>query len=223
MPGKVVMKHSVTVVDYGIVNLKNIVRGLEKVGGDVKVCDHPSQIEAARRVVLPGVGAFQSGIEELRNRGFDEAVSKSASKGIPILGICLGMQLFMDESFEHGHSSGLGLIPGAVEVIPSMDSDGRKRKVPHIGWSELTVPKERDRWTGTCLEPLHRQRGAYCYFVHSYMVRAKRNKHILAECIYQELPIVAAVQSENVTGLQFHPERSGPVGLHVLEAFVNLV
>ena len=217
------MKHKAYVVDYGIINLKNIVRGLEKVNADVEICSHPKQLENASSIVVPGVGAFKTGMEELKKRGFDEGLSRAVEKGLPTLGICLGMQLFMQEGFEHGRSSGLGFISGSVEQIPTVTRHGQKRKVPHIGWTKLIRPSGRDQWRGTCLEPLDDLVYPYCYFVHSYAVKAREESHILAESVYQGLPIVAAVRSENVTGVQFHPERSGPVGLSILNAFVNLV
>ena len=216
------MKRKVHVVDYGIINLKNIVRGLEKVDAEVKVCSHPTQLQCASNIVVPGVGAFQTGMKQLRERGFDEGLTHAVERGLPTLGICLGMQLFMQESFEHGQQSGLGFITGSVEQIPSEATDGQKRKVPHIGWTQLIVPDGRNSWLGTCLEPLDNLKDSYCYFVHSYTVKAREEEHILAKSVYQGLPIVAAVQSENVMGVQFHPERSGPVGLSILNAFVNL-
>ena len=216
------MRRKAYVVDYGIINLKNIVRGLEKVNADVEICTHPRQLEKASNIIVPGVGAFKIGMEEIKRRGFDEGLTRAVEKGLPMLGICLGMQLFMQESFEHGQSLGLGFISGSVEQIPTVTRHGQKRKVPHIGWTKLNLPRDRDGWTGTCLEPLDNLRDAYCYFVHSYAVKARKEDHILAESVYQDLPIVSAVQAENVMGVQFHPERSGPVGLKILQAFVNL-
>lgn len=213
------MNNKVIVVDYGITNLKNIVRGLQKVGADVEVCNRPERVEGASHIVVPGVGAFQTGMQELKSRRFDEALTRAVEKGLPILGICLGMQLFMEESFEHGHNFGLGFISGAVEQIPSGEDDGQKRKVPHIGWSKLILPSGRDDWAGSCLEAVGSD--SYCYFVHSFMVQPRNRGEILAECLDHELPIVAAVKSNNITGLQFHPERSGPVGLGILAQFLK--
>ena len=213
------MKRKAYVVDYGIINLKNIVRGLEKVNADVEICSHPKQLENASSIVVPGVGAFKTGMEELKKRGFDEGLARAVETGLPTLGICLGMQLFMQEGFEHGQSLGLGLIDGAVERIPLLTSDGQKRKVPHIGWTKLVPPDRQEAWKNSCLSSL--SSNSFCYFVHSFMARPKKADEILAECMYDELPIVAAIKSNNLTGLQFHPERSGPVGLKILDQFLD--
>ena len=210
-----------TVVDYGIVNLRNILRGLEHVGAKVEVTDNPDRLLKAERVILPGVGAFSAGMAELGSRGLDQALIEVADAGRPVLGICLGMQMLFETSTENGRHHGLGLIPGDVISIPKEDDNRseRRRKVPHIGWNALDYPSHMTTWRNTCLNAT--SQGAFFYFVHSFMATPECATHVLAQCDYEDLPIVAAIARDNITGLQFHPERSGPEGLQILKTFVS--
>ena len=212
--------NSVTVIDYGIVNLGNIVRALEHVGARVCVGSDPGAVSQADRVILPGVGAFASGMAELKSRDLDNALKEAALAGTPLLGICLGMQLLLDYSEENGGAMGLGLIAGNVIEMPRWGADGlRKRKVPHIGWNALQYPPNQSHWQDSCLAMIHQ--GEFCYFIHSYMTIPENPAHILAQCDYEGLVVNAAISQDNITGLQFHPERSGPEGLKILECFVR--
>ena len=212
--------NSVTVVDSGVVNLRNITRALEHVGGHVCIDKDPATVLKADRIVLPGVGAFASGMAELRSHHLDSALKEAALAGTPILGICLGMQLLLDWSEEDGRHSGLGLIAGGVVPVPSGAVDGsRARKVPHIGWNALHFPSHRSQRDSSCLAQT--QQGEYFYFVHSYMTIPEDPAVIVAQAEYEDLTLTAAVASGNVMGLQFHPERSGPEGLKILERFVR--
>ena len=211
---------AITVVDYGIVNLANIVRGLARAGGEVSVSNHPEEILKAERVVLPGVGAFAAGMTELSAQYLDKAIIEVALAGTPVLGICLGMQMLLDNSEENGLHKGLGLISGSVKAIPKEENrEVRRRKVPHIGWNSLRYPLLGRSWQDTCLAST--KCGEFCYFAHSFMTVPEDQDCILARCDYEGLSIAAAIHQENITGLQFHPERSGPVGLGILEHFVN--
>ena len=211
---------SVTVIDYGTVNLGNIVRGLERVGACVRASMDPDAVRQADRLVLPGVGAFAAGMAELSSRSLDHAVIEAAQAGTPLLGICLGMQMLLDHSEENGSHRGLGILAGNVKVIPREGVDGSKRrKVPHIGWNALQYPPNRSHWQDSCLAGI--QHGEFCYFVHSYMAVPENPNHILAQCNYEGLAVTAAIGRDNVTGLQFHPERSGPHGLKILKRFIN--
>ena len=211
---------SITVIDYGIVNLGNIVRGFEHVGARVRSSADPDTVRQADRLVLPGVGAFAAGMAELSSRGLDHAVIESTKAGTPLLGICLGMQMLMDRSEEKGVYSGLGILAGSVKAIPREGLDGiRQRKVPHIGWNSLEYPPHRSHWQESCLAST--QHGEFCYFVHSYMAVPEDPTHILAQCNYEGLAVNAAIARDNITGLQFHPERSGPEGLKILEQFIK--
>ena len=211
---------SVTVVDYAVVNLKNIVRALEHVGATVCSTTEHSKVESADRVILPGVGAFSSGMTELTRNGLDDALKNVSSAGRPILGICLGMQMLFDVSHEYGRYNGLGLIPGSVLPMNSKIDGVRKRKIPHVGWNELRRPECRDSWENSCLQDMEPE--GFCYFSHSYMAVPENYEDALAVVDYQGLEFVAAVQRANVTGLQFHPELSGKVGLEVLRQFLSI-
>jgi glutamine amidotransferase len=171
-------------------------------------------------VVLPGVGAFANGMAELGRNNLDEVVHEVASRATPLLGICLGMQMLFDESEEFGDTPGLGLIPGKVVTIPSTATDGEFQKVPHIGWNSLQPPESCDGWENSLLS--NTKPGDAVYFVHSYMASPADPAHLLAECYYGGRSITACVGKENVCGTQFHPEKSGEVGLAILKSFLNL-
>jgi len=211
-----------TVVDYGVVNLRNILRGLEHLGITAQVAREPELVMKSDRIILPGVGAFAAGMAELKSRDLDQALISVAKKGKPLLGICLGMQMLFDVSTENGRHSGLGLIGGKVVAIPKGNEEGgeKKRKVPHIGWNELNYPLHINTWEGSCLDVI--ERSTFFYFVHSYMAVPTESTHVLAQCDYEGMNIIGAVKKENITGLQFHPERSGRVGLQVLQRFISL-
>lgn len=209
----------VTVIDYGVGNLLSVRRGLEHCGATVKVTKDAQTIRNAARVVLPGVGAFAGGMEALRRSGLDDVVREVAVRGVPLLGICLGMQMLLDASEEFGEHSGLGIIPGRVVVVPSTTRTGDPQKVPHVGWNALGVPEGRENWENTLLDGV--RPGEAVYFVHSFMARPTSASDRLADCAYGGQPVSAAIVHENVVGCQFHPEKSGAVGLKVLKRFVE--
>ena len=210
---------STVVIDYGIVNLNNILRSFEYIGVPIDSAVDPDQVLKADRIILPGVGAFASGMNELRTRGMDEAVKCIANAGRPVLGICLGMQMLLDSSIEYGQHQGLGLIPGSVVPIPTNSVGIGGRKIPHIVWNALRYPSHASSWRNSCLN--RAPEGSFFYFVHSFMVVPEKSNHILAQCIYEGLPVNAAIKKDNITGLQFHPERSGPMGLGILREFMD--
>jgi len=210
---------TVVVVDYGMGNLKSVQRGLEKVGATVVVTSHAEEIANADRLLLPGVGAFKDGMTELTKKGVVDAIFAFINTGNPLLGICLGMQMFLDTSEEHGEYAGLGLISGHVKVIPQSEHGQLQRKIPHIGWTNLTTHDSYAEWVNTCLSQV--QSDDYFYFVHSYMAQPSITEHYLAVSDYEGLEITAAIHKENVTGLQFHPEKSGEAGLRVLSSFLE--
>lgn len=210
----------VAIIDYGMGNLLSVRRGLEHCGARVIVTADPGAILASPRVVLPGVGAFGDGMGELRKHGVDAVVREFAAQGKFLLGICLGMQMLLDESDEFGVTAGLGLIPGRVIPIPSTASDGRTQKVPHIGWNALVLPDGQETWRGTLLDSV--KPGDAVYFVHSFMASPTDPAHRIADCLYGGMSISAAIGQGNVFGCQFHPEKSGEVGLGVLRNFLAL-
>jgi glutamine amidotransferase len=211
-------KPEVVVIDYGVGNLLSVCRGLEHCGATVTITSDANAILDAPRVVLPGVGAFANGMAELSRRSLDSVVREIASRGIPLLGICLGMQMLLDESEEFGVTAGLGLIPGRVVGVPTITSDGRAQKIPHIGWNALAMPQGRDSWEGTLLQDL--KPGEAVYFVHSFMASPTDPSHRIADCLYGGITVSAAIGRGNVYGCQFHPEKSGEIGLRVLRGFI---
>ncbi len=211
---------SVTVIDYGLGNLHSVLKGLAKVGVAAQVADNAEGIASAERLILPGVGAFADGMAGLRRRGQIPALRAAVAAGVPLMGICLGMQLLFDSSEEFGLHQGLGFIPGAVTRIPTgAASDGTEAarvKVPHVGWNRLHAPAGRD-WAGSFLAGT--APGAWAYFVHSFRAEAADPADVLAACTYGPHRIAAAVRRGSVVGCQYHPEKSGEAGLAMLAAF----
>jgi glutamine amidotransferase len=211
------MSVPVTVIDYGIGNLLNVLRALEHCGAAVKVTDKASAADLdADRMVLPGVGAFGDGMVELKARGFDELVRRFADTGRPFLGICVGMQMLFEASEEMGEHPGLGLLPGRVRAVPPAGADGQPHRVPHIGWRPLVPVRP---WQDSILAEV--APGERAYFVHSFCADTDATVR-LADVDYDGHAICAAVQRGNLTGCQFHPERSAHAGLGMLRRFLAL-
>ena len=202
---------SIVVVDYGLGNLRSVTRGLERAGADVEISDDPADFETADGIVLPGVGAFSEGMD---NAGpFRETLIELAEDGKPFFGICLGMQMLLttSEEAEHageGGAEGLDLIPGANRRFTG------DRKIPHMGWNELSVEREHPLVEGVD--------GEYAYFVHSYYADPEDNEAVVTTTDYgTEFASVVANEAGNVFGTQFHPEKSGETGLQILRNFVD--
>lgn len=208
----------VAVIDYGMGNLLSVQRGFERCGATVEVSSSPEIILSARKVVLPGVGAFGDGMAELRSHGLNDVVREVAARGTPLLGICLGMQMLLEVSEEFGTTAGLGLIPGRVIPVPNMTVDGRQQKIPHIGWNTLVLPSGRESWEGTPLQGCAPVDSVY--FVHSFMADPSDTGDRVADCLYGGERISAAIGRKNIFGCQFHPEKSGEIGLKVLKNFL---
>lgn len=201
----------VAIVDYGVGNLFSVRSSFQAVGAEVVVTSDKAVIEAADRILLPGVGAFSDAAKKLKESGLGEVVKAEAKKGKPVLGICLGMQLLFDRSFEYGCFEGLGLLQG--DVVPMRGYIDENLKVPHIGWNGLRIVKN---------HPLFKycKEGEHVYFVHSYFA-SRCEKDVVAVVEYGK-ELTAAVAKGNVMGCQFHPEKSGDVGLNILRAFCEL-
>jgi glutamine amidotransferase len=214
------MKSNVLIVDYGVGNIFSVRRAFEARGITTTLSDDPQEVLTAERLLLPGVGAFGPAMAELRARGLADVVRAFADSGRPLLGICLGMQLLFDTSDEAPQQAGLGLIPGRVRAIPNAKADGGWRKTPHIGWNTLHKPSVRAEWDGTVLEGT--REGAAVYFVHSFTPWPSDEGVRVADCDHDGARISAVVRLGNVHGCQFHPERSGPVGLRIVEQFARL-
>lgn len=213
------MTNIVTLIDYGIGNLLSVERALRHVGADFRVARTADEINAAGKLVLPGVGAFTSCTEELQKRGLTAAVRGAVAAEKPLLGICVGMQMLFDTSEEFGINPGLGFVAGNVKAIPSVDRNGQPHKIPHIGWTSLTLPPSRNSWSGTLLDGI--PDAAEVYYVHSFTAHPANESDRLADSAYGGQRLSAAVQRGNLWGVQFHPEKSGPVGLKILENFTK--
>lgn len=214
------MRPNVVVVDYGLGNLLSVTMGLEHCGAEVELTSEPRKVEKADRLVLPGVGAFKDGMEGLRSRGLVEATKAFCDTGRPFLGICLGMQMMFGVGEEFGLHEGLNLLPGKVIPVPATGVDGTPHKVPHLGWSEISSPIGSTRiWGGTVLDGVAPKSAVY--FVHSYFASVGNNSHLLAEADYDGHKLAAVVNKDNLYGCQFHPEKSGTVGLKMLDNFIN--
>lgn len=193
-------------------------RAFEHCGAKVNLTNNPDQILSAERLVLPGVGSFANAMQELKRLSLIEVIHEIDKIRKPLLGICLGMQLLFDESEEFGITHGLGLIPGRVIKIPNKTLSNKLQKVPHIGWSKLELPNKRIDWQETLLADNYLHEAAY--FVHSFMAIPKNSEHRIADCVYGGHKITAMVHKDNITGFQFHPEKSGEVGLKILRRFI---
>ncbi len=213
------MSTNVTIVDCGSGNLLSVTRAIEHAGGLASQTASAQAIEQAERLLLPGVGAFEDGMQGLRERGLIEPIRRYAQSGRPLLGICLGMQMLASYSEEFGEHAGLGLIPGRVVPVPAQDVDGQRLKIPHTGWADL-LPAQPGGWKGTLFDAV--PIGTAVYLVHSYHMAPESPAHRLADCDYGGHRITAAVQSGRVVGCQFHPEKSGPAGIEILRAFLRL-
>lgn len=212
------MTATIHVVDYGVGNLYSVARAVEKAGGTARLTSDAAEIMAADRLILPGVGAFRDGMAGLRAAGVDGAIRDFAASGRPLLGICLGMQMLATESSEYGRHAGLDIIPGRVEAIPSTGADGRRHKVPFVGWANLE-PTRAAGFAGTILDRTGAEDAVY--LVHSYQFLPDAAADLVATYRYEDMPVTAAVARDNIVGFQFHPEKSAGVGLRLIERFLG--
>ena len=212
-------KSEITIIDYGLGNLLSVARGLEHVGAKVRFTSDPRIISQASKLVLPGVGAFPKAMQALSKLDLIKVLQDLKSSTKPVLAICLGMQLLLDESHEFEITSGLGLIPGKVIPVPRKSILGSPQKIPHIGWSTLNSSNN-NTWRGTVLEK--NKVGDAVYFVHSFMAQPSNTNDLLATVSYGGKEVPAVIYKNNIYGCQFHPEKSGKVGLQRLDKFKNL-
>lgn len=202
------------IVDYKINNLLSIFRAVQLQGVEPIICKTSEHILDCDKIILPGVGAFPDGVKELQNIGLFSPIQEFAKSGKSVLGICLGMQLLHTLSEEITETTGLDLIQGKIQKLPKETELG-KTLVPHVGWEKLQTAQT---WNGTVLENCSED--SFVYFVHSFYSIPENPKDVLAFCNFYGQNITAAVKKDNVTGLQFHPEKSGKVGLEILKQFI---
>ena len=202
----------IAIVDYGVGNLFSLRCSLENIGADCIVTADKQKITDADKIILPGVGAFGKAAEALRTTGLDELLRREAQKGKPLLGICLGMQLLFERSCEYGDHQGLGLIPGSIEGLGEALA-GEALKIPHMGWNDLTFARQ---------HPIlrHNRQGDFVYYVHSFY--APVSHYTVAWSQYGSAQVTGIAAKDNVAGTQFHPEKSGDVGLAMLKAFTEM-
>lgn len=195
------------IIDYGMGNLRSVQKAFEFLGYEAEIIDNRKDIKKADKIVLPGVGAFADAIETIRKKEFDKAIFEAVDEKKPFLGICLGMQMVFDVSYENGEYEGLGLIKGTVKRLPDTV------KIPHIGWNNLDIKMREPLFKGVGESP-------YVYFVHSYYLET--DAPVVSATTFYGKEIQVAVQKNNIYALQFHPEKSGDIGLKILDNFGGL-
>ncbi len=200
----------IVIIDYGMGNLRSVQKAIEASGANAEISSDPEAVRGASHVVLPGVGAFEDAMAELRRTGLDHAFREAVSGGKPCLGVCLGLQLLFDESEEDGLHQGLGLIPGRIVRFTPRPG----LKIPHMGWNSLRILRPHPLLKGITGTP-------EVYFVHSYHAVAEHPEHVIAEADYPD-PFPAIVARDNLVACQFHPEKSQSIGLAMYRNFVKL-
>lgn len=204
------MNKRIIIIDYGLGNIFSVARAFSQLDISIHVTSDAKLIATASHLVLPGVGAFKSGMDMLKHKGLDNAIKEHARRQKPLLGICLGMQMFFEESEENEQTSGLGLVPGQIKKIAPLEE---KAKVPHIGWAPLKFLRGGSEYSDLLNDK-------WVYFVHSYHPIASP-AYMLAQAKYGGVDITAIIQRDNILGFQFHPEKSGPTGLKILDLWVK--
>ena len=198
----------ITIIDYGMGNLKSVYNALKKVNFDCQISSEVTDIEMADKLILPGVGAFKDAMDNLQNLDLILPIRKKVNDGCPVLGICLGMQMLFDEGYECELRKGLGFIEGKIKLMNSKEN----LKIPHIGWNRLEFNRE-----NKILNNINKE--SFVYYVHSFMATEMIDENLIAYSKYGDINIPGIVNKGNVYGMQFHPEKSGEVGLKILKNF----
>ena len=201
----------IAIVDYGVGNLFSLISSFKKIGADIVVTSDPKVIKSADRIILPGVGAFEDAARKLRDSGLDKVIISEVQNGKKLMGICLGMQMLFEKSYEYGEHKGLGLLKGSI--VPMKDTIPAELKIPHFGWNGMHFTRESNLFK--YIKPNN-----CVYFVHSFYA-TDCDDSVIATAEYGK-ELTAAVQKDNVMGCQFHPEKSGEVGLNILRAFCEM-
>lgn len=203
------------IIDYGMGNLFSVSKALERIHVDYKMADRPEKLEGCDGYILPGVGAFPDAMKALDEHGFIPFIKEKAAAGVPVYGICLGMQLLFESSNEGGKTEGLGLFPGTISRFPGIDEKGHAYKVPHMGWNQLNIHQPN--------EPLMMDVGEdHVYFVHSFVVQTDEPSILYATSDYH-LEVPAIIGRDHLVASQFHPEKSGKAGMQLLENFCKVM
>ena len=206
----------ISVIDYGIGNVRSILEAFKNESADVTLTSNKSEIIKSDGLVIPGVGSFSHGMENLISYDLEDTIKEYTSSNKPLLGICLGMQLLFEESEEFGHTLGLGLIKGKVVELPT--NDNQNEKLPHVSWNEIN--SKNVNWDKTILENI--DEGSDMYFVHSFVAQPKDTNQILSLTEYSNHHFCSSVKKDNIYGCQFHPEKSGASGLQIINNFIKM-
>jgi imidazole glycerol-phosphate synthase subunit HisH len=206
----------IAVIDYGIGNVRSMLSAFENQGAHVILTRNKEEILESDGVILPGVGAFSHGMESLNKYSLVEVIKDYIETNKPFMGICLGMQMLFDESEEFGKTVGLGLISGSVIRLPTADT--KNEKLPHVSWNELNFKSS--KWSGTILDGI--KEGSDMYFVHSFVAKPDNVDNILSITEYSGYKFCSSVKKGNVYGCQFHPEKSGKIGLKIINNFIRM-
>ena len=203
------------IIDYGMGNLFSVSKALERIDVPYKVADRPEYLEGCDGYILPGVGAFPDAMKALEEHGFIGFIKEKVSEGVPVYGICLGMQLLFESSQEGGETDGLGLFPGSISRFPGIDEDGNSYKVPHMGWNQLKIHQPNQPLMKDVIDD-------HVYFVHSFVVRTEDSSILYATSDYH-MEVPAVIGEGNLVASQFHPEKSGKAGMQLLENFCKVM
>ena len=209
----------VIIIDYGFGNVLSVKQGFDAVGVNATVTSNIQLIDNAQYLVLPGVGAFDKAMRALYEMDLVDVIIRKAGQEVPILGICLGMQMLLEESDERGVTRGLGLIPGRVEKFPKEKNGHNRVKIPQTNWYELIPSTSEVNWKHTLLNSYKKNDAVY--FTHSYVAKLRDNNYKIADYLCGGNRISAMISNKNIIGCQFHPEKSGKVGLNILKSFIS--
>lgn len=202
----------VVIIDYGMGNLKNVYNALKYLNIPSKISNEISEIKASDKLILPGVGAFNKAMYNLNDMGLTDVIKDKVNKGTPLLGICLGMQMIFEKGYENGECDGLGFIDGQVKILEPKE----KVKIPHIGWNRLEYNNQNDLIKGL-------EEDSFVYYVHSYAATNLKDENLIGFSNYGGIKVPSIVCNDNIYGTQFHPEKSGEVGLRILKNFGEVI
>ena len=202
----------IAIIDYGMGNLKNVYNALKYLNIPSKISNEISEIKASDKLILPGVGAFNKAMYNLNDMGLTDVIKDKVNKGTPLLGICLGMQMIFEKGYENGECDGLGFIDGQVKILEPKE----KVKIPHIGWNRLEYNNQNDLIKGL-------EEDSFVYYVHSYAATNLKDENLIGFSNYGGIKVPSIVCNDNIYGTQFHPEKSGEVGLRILKNFGEVI
>ena len=204
---------NILIIDYGLNNIFSVSEAVKKIGYKPTIITEAKELKNADKIILPGVGAFNAGIKALKRKKFDVTIIKEVKRGTPILGICLGFQMLFSQSSEYGTFKGLNLLEGKVKSIREC-KNFNDQKIPNNGWRKISI-------TSSVGIFKNYSKDNFLYFIHSYYIEPKEKEIVTSQCIYEGMKINASVQKKNIYGVQFHPEKSGDIGLNILKNFLE--